>query len=74
MRRVSMFVLGAVLGGLLGSTVALLLAPTSGNSLRQQVQEYFQQLASEVRSAAATKRLELEQQLSDLRSPAIRVE
>ncbi len=74
MRRVSMFVLGAVLGGLLGSTVALLLAPTSGNSLRQQVQEYLQQLASEVRSAAATKRLELEQQLNDLRSPAIRVE
>lgn len=69
MRRVSMFLMGAVFGGLVGSTVALLLTPTAGNNLRQQVQEYLQEMANEVRSTAANKRLELEQQLTNLRSP-----
>lgn len=74
MRKFSSFLLGAVLGALLGSVLALLLTPAPGKTLRQQTVGYFENLASEVRRAAAERRSELESELQKFRQPSVKLE
>jgi len=69
MRRFMAFLVGAMIGGLVGATVSLLLAPSSGNEIRGQLQDRAERLREEIRKAAAERRLELEEQLSALRAP-----
>jgi gas vesicle protein len=61
--------MGAIMGGLVGATVALLLAPSSGEEIRLQLQERTERLREEIRKAAADRRAELEEQLALLRRP-----
>jgi len=68
MRKFGNFVLGAFLGGLIGSSLALLFAPESGDKLRGEIELYFKNLQDEVQRAADEKRVELEEQLRQLRS------
>jgi gas vesicle protein len=68
MRKVTSLLLGALVGGLVGSSLALLFAPSSGEETRQQINDYFTNLKQEVESAAEEKRAELEAQLKKLRS------
>ena len=67
-RFLSLFV-GLVLGSLVGATIAILLAPVSGEQLRVQMRDRAMTLQDEVKKAAATRRAELEQQLAAMRSP-----
>jgi gas vesicle protein len=69
MNRASNFVIGAIVGGLVGAGLALLFAPKSGLELRQDITEYADQVQTEIRQAAVTKRQELESQLASLRRP-----
>jgi gas vesicle protein len=69
MSRVTNFIFGIVLGGLVGSTVALLITPASGEKFRSQMRGYVTRIQDEVRKAAETKREELEAQLVELRKP-----
>ncbi len=69
MQKFFNFFIGALIGGFLGASVALLLAPASGEELRLQMRERAQHLQDELRQAAAQRRAELEQQLAALRSP-----
>jgi gas vesicle protein len=69
MRRMVSFVYGIMLGGLIGITVGLLLAPATGEELRGQMMERAQQVQLDVKNAAAARRAELEQQLATLRAP-----
>ena len=62
------FLGGLVLGSLVGASVALLLAPSSGAELRAQIQNEIERVQAEVNQAAADRRIELEQQLAALRS------
>ena len=68
MSRFTNFIIGAVLGGLAGSMLALLLTPSSGESLRNQMRETVVEVQGEVRQAALTRRAELEKQLAALRA------
>lgn len=68
MRKFGNFFLGALIGGLVGSSLALLLAPASGEETRREIDKYFKNLQSEVTRAAEEKRAELEAQLAKLRS------
>jgi gas vesicle protein len=68
MRKFGNLMLGALLGGLVGGTVALLFAPASGKQTRENIQGYFNNLKEEVNKAADEKRKELENQLKELRS------
>ena len=68
MQKVLSFISGAILGGLFGASVALLLTPASGEELREQMQERAQVLQEEVRLAAAQRRAEMEARLAALRS------
>jgi len=69
MKGVMSFLSGAIMGGLVGATLALLFAPASGEQLRLQMQERADQIQQEVKQAAETRRIELEQQLAELRTP-----
>jgi gas vesicle protein len=69
MNRATNFLMGAFLGGLIGAGLALLFAPKSGTELRQDIFDYTDQIQTEIRQAAVTKRQELEAQLASLRRP-----
>jgi gas vesicle protein len=70
MRRFTSFFVGALLGGLVGTALAMLFAPSSGELLRQQVVDYSSRVREEVRQASLDKRIELEKQLAGLRAPS----
>lgn len=74
MRRLSNFMMGFVIGGLIGAMVALLMSPSSGEELRLRIVDRAKQIQSEVQQAAAARRAELEQQLAALRAPRPRRE
>jgi gas vesicle protein len=69
MNRATNFLIGAIVGGLLGAGLALLFAPKSGVELRQDIADYADQVQTEIRQATVTKRQELEAQLASLRRP-----
>lgn len=69
MRKVFSFVAGALMGSLVGATLAVLLAPMSGPELQEQVRTRFQRVREEVTTAAAARRAELERRLAALRAP-----
>ena len=69
MRKAFGFVLGAAVGALVGATLAVLLAPESGAALRGQIRERGIAFSSEVQTAAATRRAELQSRLAELRAP-----
>ena len=68
MRKFGNLMLGAILGGLIGSALALLFAPATGEKTRNEIESYFKNLQEEVNRAAEEKRAELEAQLRKLRS------
>ncbi len=68
MRRVGMFLLGLLVGLGVGLALALLFTPASGEKLRREAQEYYEQLLAEARRAAEERRLELEKELNELTS------
>lgn len=68
MRKFGKLFLGALLGGLVGSSLALLFAPASGEKLREEINSYFKNLQYEVNRAGEEKRAELEAQLTKMRS------
>jgi gas vesicle protein len=68
MRKFGNLLFGALLGGLVGGSLALLFAPASGEKTRRDIQVYFENLKDDVNRAADEKRAELEHQLKALRS------
>lgn len=68
MRKFGSFMLGAILGGLISSSLVILLTPESGEDLRHQIEARFKDIIDEVNQAADEKRTELEEQLQTLRS------
>ena len=68
MRKFRNLLLGALMGGFIGSSLALLFAPASGEKLRGEITLYFENLQDEVNRAGEEKRAELEAQLNKLRS------
>jgi hypothetical protein len=69
MRQVFRFLTGIMLGALVGSTVALLYAPESGATLRNELRARGENLIDDVREAAQTRRIEMTNRLESLREP-----
>jgi gas vesicle protein len=69
MRRVFGFMIGAVMGGIIGAASALLFAPSSGAEMRALINERTQSFTADVKQAANTKRIELTDRLDTLRAP-----
>ena len=70
MNRIISFFSGVVMGALVGSTLALLLTPASGEEIRTKMAEQAKRVQDEVKKATETRRIELESQLDSLRKPA----
>lgn len=69
MRRIFGFMIGVFVGALVGSTVALLLTPESGEELRMQLRLRGESFVNQVQTAADTRRIELRNRLETLRTP-----
>ena len=69
MRRIFGFLVGIFVGCLVGSGVALLLAPSTGEDLRGQIHTRTTGFADEIKSAADARRVVLEERLASLRAP-----
>ena len=69
MRRAFGFFIGTLIGGIIGAAAALLFAPSTGTELRFQINDRAQGLVGNIRQAASTKRIELQERLDSLRAP-----
>lgn len=69
MRRMFGFLIGIAVGGLVGSSIALLMAPDSGEALRRQLRARGQNFFNDIQHAADERRIELRQRLEVLRAP-----
>jgi gas vesicle protein len=74
MRSFMSFLAGALCGALVGSVTALLMAPTSGEVLQDQMRERANTVINEVRDAYETRMAQLEAELEALRKPPKPVE
>ena len=68
MQRMLSFIAGAVTGALVGATLMVLFTPASGESIRSDLRNRIFALRDQMQAAAASRRAELESQLSSLRS------
>ena len=71
MRRMFGFLIGITVGGLVGSTIALLMAPESGEQLRTELRLRGETFFNEVRHAADERKIELRQRLDEMRLPRV---
>ena len=69
MRRTFGFIIGAIVGGMIGATAAMLFAPSSGEELRALIDQRTRGFTADIRQAASSKRIELQDRLDDLRAP-----
>ena len=69
MRRMFGFLIGIAVGGLVGSSIALLMAPDTGEALRSQLRSRGQNFFSDIQHAADERRIELRQRLEVMRAP-----
>jgi gas vesicle protein len=73
MQRFFSFLAGVFAGLIVGAIVALLLAPTSGDDLRKQMQKRSNELVSDVKSAIDEERKKLQDELESLKRGEIPV-
>lgn len=66
MKALEKFLAGLLLGGIVGSLLALLLAPVSGVEMRNRIKTNVHHVRSEVESAAKQRSEELKQELARL--------
>ena len=69
MRRIFGFLIGIFVGWLVGSTIALLLAPETGDALRTEIRSRSNGFVGGIKDAAETRRKDLEDRLAALRAP-----
>ena len=69
MRKAFGFVIGALMGGIIGAAAALLFAPTSGEELRSLIGERSRNFTTDIRQASNIKQIELRERLESLRAP-----
>lgn len=67
MRKFFSFLAGGISGALVGGVAALLMAPSSGDELRDTAQSRVDGFLDEIRRAAAQRRAELEAELEALK-------
>jgi gas vesicle protein len=68
MNRIFSFLFGLVFGAVVGASIAILLAPYSGQDLQKELRSRAQTIRDDVQRAASERRAELEAQLAHLRA------
>lgn len=74
MKKFGSFVFGVLLGALTGGVIATLFAPTSGQVLREKLQDHYMAIRNEVNEAAAEKTRELREELAKMQKREIPTE
>jgi gas vesicle protein len=69
MYKLGQLIFGAILGGLIGSGLGLLLAPKPGKATREDISAYTNHVKDEVKQAAEHRRVELKEELDRMRIP-----
>lgn len=67
MRRFFSFLLGSLVGALFGATIALLIAPSSGEELQARARDRIGNLRSEIQQAYEARVSQLEAELDSMR-------
>jgi gas vesicle protein len=67
MKKASGYLLGIFAGAVIVSGLVLLFAPYSGKELRKRIRMKYADLQAEFKQAAGERRVELEDQLANLR-------
>ena len=67
MRWFGNFLLGALIGGIVGAVSVLLLTPATGSETRGRIADYAHNVEDQVRQTAVTRRQELQIELESLR-------
>lgn len=67
MRKAIDFLEGVFWGTLIGVTASILLAPASGDRMKQDLREHTERVLAEARKAASERRVELEAELAAAR-------
>lgn len=73
MSRFFSFLAGVLIGALVGSVLALLYAPSSGEALRAEMQSRLDRAVSDIKTSVETERKRLEEELAALKKGEIRV-
>ncbi|MFO7536554.1 MAG: YtxH domain-containing protein [Chloroflexota bacterium] len=68
MHKVFSFMAGTICGALVGGVTALLLTPASGNDLRQQAVNRWEEALAEAKRASQLKQLEMEVEFERLKA------
>jgi gas vesicle protein len=68
MKKALNFLLGAIIGGIIGGAAAVLFAPFSGEELRNQLRSRVDNIQIEIQDAAKKKRVDLETRLDELKT------
>jgi len=68
MRKLINFITGIFIGGLVGVTLGLLFAPSTGKEFQQRLLLNANELKGEIELAAKTRRQELQTRLENLRN------
>jgi gas vesicle protein len=71
MRRMFGFLIGIFVGWLVGATLALLMAPASGERLRDELHARSVNFSGEIKAAAELRRKHLEDQLAAMQAPRV---
>ncbi len=69
MRKMFSFMIGIFVGSLTGASLALLLAPASGEKLREDLRARSTNFTQEIKLAADNRRKQLEDELDAMRAP-----
>jgi gas vesicle protein len=69
MAKIGRFMLGAIMGGLFATAIVILLTPTPGARVRQEISNRIESMREEVKMAAENRRKELEVELKQLQHP-----
>jgi gas vesicle protein len=67
MRRFFTFLLGTMSGAIVGASIALLIAPASGEELRNRARERFADLRDELKEAYEVRSAQLQAELDEMR-------
>ena len=71
MRNLGNFLIGLLTGAVIGGSLALLLAPSSGDDTRARLQESYSHVRNEVKEAAAKKANDLKAELARLQKKVL---
>jgi len=71
MKRISRFIIGALIGGFIGSAIVILLAPESGEETRTALSSRFDEFVKQIRTAIIEGKEDIKKEIENYKNSAI---